>query len=80
MSNSTITISALQAKLSGQTVRIVQSNGQSNTAMSGELDKFYSPDTLFSPTGHNGSYVAYTAGGYSVITPEPKHILAWSRN
>lgn len=73
------TIGELQNLLSGQSVRLVTSDGQSQTVDSDQISTMFSPETTVTPNGHNGSYTIYSDGGYTVITPVPQTPkLPWS--
>lgn len=73
------TIGELQQLLAGKSVRIVTSDGQSQTVDGAEIGGLFSPETPVTPNGHNGSYTIYSEGGYTVLTPVPQpQKLPWS--
>lgn len=73
------TIRELQQLLTGQSVRVVNSGGQSQIVDSDQLNNMFSPETQITPNGHNGSYTIYSENGYTVLTPiSRQHKLSWS--
>ena len=72
------TVSDLQRALTSESVRVVSSDGQSETVGATQLAGMFAPETPVTPNGHNGSYTIYSENGYTVITPVQKPELPWS--
>lgn len=74
-----LTVGELQQLFVGKSVRIVTSDGRSQTVAVAEIGGLFAPETPVTPNGHNGSYTIYSEGGYTVLTPvtQPQK-MTWS--